>query len=83
MAAIEFRSSSDSLTTCDLPAGTRIPKDVGKRVQHYCVEDGLVILTTSCFDTIRFIPALVVSEEEMRKAIGIFRRAVERVAREG
>jgi len=40
-------------------------------------------LTTSCFDTIRFIPALIVSEEEMKEAIDIFKRAVLKVAQDG
>ncbi len=83
MAAIEFRTPKDELTTSDLPSGTKVPVDIAKRVQHYCIEDGLLILTTSCFDTIRFIPALIVSEEEMERAVGVFRRAVERVAMEG
>jgi 4-aminobutyrate aminotransferase len=47
------------------------------------MEKGLMILTTSCFDTIRFIPALVVSEAEMNEAIEIFSAAIEEIAREG
>lgn len=83
MAAIEFRIPGDDLTTSDLPPGTKVPRDIGKRVQSYCIEDKLMVLTTSCFDTIRFIPALIVTEEEMDNALGIFMRAVERVAQEG
>lgn len=83
MAAVEFRNGSDPLTLDGLPAGTAIPKNIGKRVQDYCLERGLLILTTSCFDTIRFIPALVVTQEEMQEAIGIFTEAVEKVALEG
>jgi 4-aminobutyrate aminotransferase len=83
MTAIEFRSAHDPLTTSDLPDGTKVPENIGKRVQDNCFEEGMMILTTSCFDTIRFIPALVVTEEQMERAVGIFTRAVERVAREG
>jgi len=83
MTAIEFRTASDPLTTAGLPANVKIPKDIGKRVQQYCLEHGLIILTTSCFDTIRFIPALIVSEEEMRVAMEIFSAAMEAVAKEG
>ena len=75
--------ANDPLTHEGLPAGTHIPKDIGKRVQQYCLDNGLVILTTSCFDTIRFIPALIVKEEEMSVAMDIFKRAVENVAKEG
>lgn len=83
MAAIEFRIPGDELTTTDLPSGAEVPNAIGKRVQTYCLEEGLMILTTSCFDTIRFIPALIVTEEQMGKAVEIFSRAVERVAQEG
>lgn len=83
MRAIEFRNGADPLTLSDLPAGKMVPKDIGKRVQKYCMDNGMLVLTTSIFDTIRFIPALVVSEEEMARAIDIFTAAVENVAKEG
>ncbi|TYJ54973.1 4-aminobutyrate transaminase [Cryptococcus floricola] len=83
MTAVEFRTASDALTHEGLPAGTKIPKDIGKRVQAYCLEKDLLVLTTSCFDTIRFIPALVVTEEQMKEAMDIFTEAVEKVALEG
>ena len=83
MAAVEFRMASDELTHEGLPAGKVIPQNIGKKIQDYCFEKGLMILTTSCFDTIRFIPALVVSEKEMDEAMGIFTEAVEKVAAEG
>jgi 4-aminobutyrate aminotransferase len=83
MAAVEFRSASDPLTLEGLPSGASVPKDIGKRVQKYCLDHGLIVLTTSCFDTIRFIPALIVSEEEMERAIAIFTAAVENVVKEG
>jgi 4-aminobutyrate aminotransferase len=43
----------------------------------------MLILTTSVFDVIRFIPALNVNEEETALACKIFRESVEEVAREG
>lgn len=83
MAAVEFRMASDSLTHTGLPKGTHIPANIGKRVQQYCIDHNLMVLTTSCFDTIRFIPALIVNEQEMQTAIDIFTKAVETVAHEG
>lgn len=81
MAAVEFRSS-DPLTHTNLSstAAASIPQSIGKKVQEYCLDRDLLILTTSCFDTIRFIPALTVNEEEMNRALKIFREAVESVA---
>jgi 4-aminobutyrate aminotransferase len=84
MAAIEFRMASDTLTHTGIDAtATPIPADIGKRVQKLCMDKNLMVLTTSCFDTIRFIPALIVNEEEMKRAIDIFSEAVEIVAKEG
>ncbi|TXT13140.1 hypothetical protein VHUM_01541 [Vanrija humicola] len=83
MVAVEFRTESDPLTTKDLPAGTALPKDIGKRIQKKCHDNGLLLLTTSCFDTIRFIPPLVITQDEMAQALKIFTAAVEEVAHEG
>lgn len=85
MVAVEFRAPADELTTVDLSAedAARLPKDIGKRVQKICLENNLLILTTSCFDTIRFIPALTIDEEEMARGLEIFSKALEQVAREG
>lgn len=80
MVACEFASAGDALTVKD---GVTIPANVGKRVQQKCQAAGLFILTTSCFDTIRFIPPLVITEEEMARACKVFAQAVEEVAREG
>ncbi|OCF55547.1 4-aminobutyrate transaminase [Kwoniella mangroviensis CBS 10435] len=83
MAAVEFRNNSDKCTLEGLPEGSSVPKNIGKRVQEYCLNKDLMVLTTSAFDTIRFIPALTVNEEEMDRAMKIFTEAVELVAREG
>ncbi len=58
-------------------------KDVGSRVAKKCIEKGMLILTTSVFDVIRFIPPLNVTEAEIEEGAKIFREAVEEVAREG
>lgn len=82
MVAVEFRSRTDPLTQKGVDA-SKIPENIGKRVQKKCHDEGVFILTTSCFDTMRFIPPLIVTEEEMQKAIDVFSKAVEEVAREG
>ena len=75
--------ADDPLTHTGLAPNTHIPKNIGKRVQQHCIDNHLLVLTTSCFDTIRFIPALVCNEEEMKTAVRIFTEAVEKVAMEG
>jgi 4-aminobutyrate aminotransferase len=80
MVAMEFRTD-DALTRKGVTGA--IPKDIGKRVQKKIIDQGIFVLTTSCFDTIRFIPPLVVTEEEMATACKAITQAVEEVAREG
>lgn len=82
MVAMEFRTD-DELTLAGLPADAKVPKDIGKRVQKKIMDQGIFVLTTSCFDTIRFIPPLVVTEEQMAVACKAIANAVEEVAREG
>lgn len=81
MTAVEFRSAGDELTLEGVQG--KVPANIGKRVQQKMLAQNILILTTSCFDTIRFIPPLVVSEDEMARACKAFTEAVEEVAREG
>ena len=83
MVAIEFRTPGDTLTHEGLGEGKSVPEGIAKRVQGYCMDHGLMIMTTSCFETIRFIPPLIVSEEEMRRGLEIFKAAMEHVANGG
>lgn len=53
------------------------------RIQQKCMEKDMLILTTSIYDTIRFIPPLNISQEDMQKGVGIIREAIEEVAAEG
>lgn len=82
MVAMEFRTE-DPLTQKGLAKGAAIPKDIGKRVQKKIIEQGIFVLTTSCFDTIRFIPPLIIDEQQMATACKAIANAVEEVAREG
>lgn len=64
MLAIEFKTGSG----------------YASKVQAKCMEKGLLLLTTSIYDTIRFMPALNISQQEMQLGIGIFEEAVQEVA---
>lgn len=88
MVGIEFTPSVEPFTIGSASSGSdqkssvRI-KNIGGRVAKKCLEKGMLILTTSIFDVIRFIPALNVSEEEMALACKIFKESLEEVAHEG
>ncbi|KAK5100227.1 hypothetical protein LTR70_001785 [Exophiala xenobiotica] len=66
MQAIEFKPGSSGST--------------GSKVQAKCKEKGMLILTTSIYDTLRFIPALNITKEDMAKACQILKEAIEEVA---
>ena len=53
------------------------------RIQSKCMEKGLLVLTTSIYDTLRFIPPLNISQEEMAKGCQIVKESIEEVALEG
>ncbi|KAJ9605819.1 hypothetical protein H2200_009668 [Cladophialophora chaetospira] len=55
-------------------------KGYGSKVQAKCMEKDMLILTTSIYDTLRFIPPLNISQEDMAKGLGIIKEAVEEVA---
>lgn len=74
-------SSSDNAAAS--PNSKVAPEKLASRVASKCVEKGMYILTTSVYETIRFIPPLTITEDEMAKGIKIFQEAVREVAHEG
>jgi 4-aminobutyrate aminotransferase len=59
------------------------PKNMAARVARRCIEKGMLILTTSVYEVVRFIPALNVSKEDMKKGCAIFAESVREVVKEG
>jgi 4-aminobutyrate aminotransferase len=84
MVGIEFGTPSGPGAQYDpARASTNAPAALASRVTKRCVEKGLLILTTSIYEVVRFIPPLNVSEGELRDGCRIFGEAVEEVIREG
>ncbi|EAU85105.2 aminotransferase [Coprinopsis cinerea okayama7 len=59
------------------------PRAMASRVAKKCIEKGMLILTTSVFEVIRFIPPLNISKEDLAKGCQIFAEAVKEVVEEG
>ena len=57
-------------------------QNYASRIQSKCMEKGLLVLTTSIYDTLRFIPPLNISQEDMAKGCQIVKEAIEEVASE-
>lgn len=81
MVGVEFASPTSSVYDPFTKQG--VPKDIASRVSAKCLEKGMLLLTTSVFQVVRFIPPLNVSKEDMEKGCQIFKEAVEEVVREG
>lgn len=81
MAAVEFASPAYSVY--DPVYNTTAPKNLASRVSQRCIEKGMLLLTTSVYEVIRFIPPLNISQEDMKKGCDIFAEALDEVIREG
>ncbi|GAA5879778.1 hypothetical protein JCM1840_001893 [Sporobolomyces johnsonii] len=83
MVGIEFKSPTDPFTPSNGKTGKKVPAKMSSRVQAKCLEQGLLVLTTSVFETMRFIPPLNISHKEMAKGCAIIRQAIIDVVNEG
>ncbi len=55
-------------------------KPTAKAVVHACLEHGLLLLTCGPYDnTIRWIPPLIVTREQLEEALDIFEQALAEV----
>jgi 4-aminobutyrate aminotransferase len=55
-------------------------KDMAKAILHVCQENGLLLLTCGPWDnTIRWIPPLIVNEDQILEAVRIFKNALQRL----
>lgn len=55
-------------------------KGYGSKVQAECMEKDLLVLTTSIYDTLRFIPPLNITKEDMASGCKIIVDAIKKVA---
>ena len=83
MVGVQFANpelQSDSSNTAARSAQSQ-PQIAPKIVQE-CVKRDMLLLSTSVFDVLRFIPPLTISEEELSQACNIFKESLEAVAKE-
>ena len=84
MVGVEFASPSGPTSAkYDVMSKPQAPDSMANRIAKKCIEKGMLILTTSIYSTIRFIPPLNVSQEDLHKGCQIFGEAVREVVREG
>ena len=93
MVGLEFASPSSPGAEYDhavLPHASSIgqvvvshPENLASRVAKRCVEKGMLLLTTSMYEVVRFIPPLNISKQDLAKGCAIFGEAVREVVKEG
>jgi 4-aminobutyrate aminotransferase len=76
-ANVELQSTSSNTAAQDAKAQPQIAPQV---VQE-CLKRDMLLLSTSVFDVLRFIPPLTISEEELSEACRIFKDSLEAVAK--
>lgn len=81
MVAVEF--ASPAYPSGDPALDLSAPKGLASRVARRCMDKGLLILTTSIYEVIRFIPPLNISQADLEKGCEIFAAAVREVVLEG
>jgi len=59
----------------------RAPSPIAGKLTQACLERDMLLLKTSSFDVVRWIPPLTVSREELAQGLEIFKDALEAVAR--
>ncbi|KAF1346450.1 4-aminobutyrate aminotransferase [Delphinella strobiligena] len=55
-------------------------KGYASKIQAKCMEKDMLVLTTSIYDTLRFIPPLNITKEDMAEGCRIIKEAIEEVA---
>lgn len=65
MIGVQFQSNSS--------------EPIAPRLSQACLKRGMLLMSTSSFDVIRWIPPLTVSEEELAQAVEIFQASLEEV----
>ena len=83
MVSVEFTSPSGPGADFDPLTKKNSPKNLASRVSRECLARGMIILTTSTYEVVRFIPPLNISAEDLKKGVDIFSQAVKQVVSEG
>jgi 4-aminobutyrate aminotransferase len=84
MVAVEF-ACDDGRQPAFKPHSSKAklpPRGFASKVSKLCAERGLLLLSTSVFEVIRFIPPLNISSEDLEAGIAIFEQIVTELVKE-
>jgi 4-aminobutyrate aminotransferase-like enzyme len=57
--------------------GKKVKYGTSGIISKECTKQGMLLLTTSVFETLRFIPPLVATKEEIDLGLNIFEKAIQ------
>ena len=57
--------------------GKKVKYGTAGIISKECTKNGMLLLTTSVFETLRFIPPLVATEEEIAMGLNIFEKSIQ------
>jgi 4-aminobutyrate aminotransferase len=84
MVGVQFKSPAlqdeSSNTSASSPSTAAKQPQIAPKVVQECLKRDMLLLSTSVFDVLRFIPPLTISEQELNQACGIFKEALEAAA---
>ena len=78
MVAVEF-ACDDGRQPAFTPhssQGKLPPRGIASKISKLCAERGLLLLSTSVFEVVRFIPPLNISSEDLVAGLATFKQAV-------
>jgi 4-aminobutyrate aminotransferase-like enzyme len=61
--------------------GIEFNRPVAKKISKECFKRNLLLLKCSTYETLRFIPALNITQKELKEGLDIFEEAVHAVLR--
>jgi 4-aminobutyrate aminotransferase len=83
MVGVQFANPElqrDSANTASKNAQSQ--GQLAPKIVQECIKRDMLLLSTSVFDVLRFIPPLTISEDELSQACNIFKESLEAVAKD-
>lgn len=84
MIGVQFANTPISAASHNATAATGAKKveQIAPKIVAECLKRDMLLLSTSVFDVLRFIPPLNISEDELSQACSIFKEAFEAAAKD-
>jgi 4-aminobutyrate aminotransferase len=81
MVGVQFSTATTQSDSSNTAAADPKPQpQIAPKVVQECLKRDMLLLSTSVFDVLRFIPPLTITEDELAQACKIFKEALEAVA---